>query len=375
VSDRRKNVSLEQLGTSVLLDSMPEAVFIFDRHGNVIEANHAASSLAGEKNLRGKSARELGRRLRVLDKDTLEDFPRHTLERALRSEVVSNEQRIFDRAGKGRVESLVSASAIRNRDGAITGGVVVVRDVSELHRLQRRLADTDRHLAIGQMAAGIAHDVNNVLTTISQATTLLAVAVEQGPTERRDLYLKMVQNAVDRGTEIVQRVRDYIRGGKGEREPLDLEEVLREALELTRPLLDATHTDNGSHKITVHRDLRPARVLGNCADLRRAFANLILNAIQAMPRGGTLTLGCRQLHRCAMVSIKDTGMGIPPQNRQRVFMPYYTTKTRGTGLGLSGAQRIVQSLGGNISLHSEVGKGTEFTVELPLIEEEQKKAA
>jgi PAS domain S-box-containing protein len=373
VSDRRKNVSLEQLGTSALLDSMPEAVFIFDRHGNVIEANHAASSLAREKKLRGKSARELGRRLRVLDNDTPEDFPRHILERALRSEVVSNEQRIFDRAGDGPMESLVSASPIRNQDGAITGGVVVVRDVSELHHLQRRLADTDRHLAIGQMAAGIAHDVNNVLTTISQATTLLAL--EQGPTERRDLYMKMVQNAVDRGTEIVQRVRDYIRGGKGEREPLDLEEVLREALELTRPLLDATHTDNGSHKITVHRDLRPARVLGNCADLRRAFANLILNAIQAMPRGGTLTLGCRQLQRCAMVSIKDTGMGIPPENRQRVFMPYYTTKTRGTGLGLSGAQRIVQSLGGNISLHSEVGKGTEFTVELPLIEREQKKAA
>ena len=355
-----------------MLDSMPEAVFIFDRQGNVIEANHAACGLAGERQLRGKSARELGRRLRVLRDDTPEDFPCHTLNRALRSEVVSNEQRIFDRDHDSRVESLVSASPIRNRDGAITGGVVVVRDVSELHRLQRRLADTDRHLAIGQMAAGIAHDVNNVLTTISQATSLLGL--ENGPTERRDLYLKMVQNAVHRGTEILQRVRDYIRGGKGESEPLDLDLVLREALELTRPMLEATHGDNGSHKITVHRDLRPARVLGNRADLRRAFANLIMNAIQAMPRGGTLTLSCRQLSWCARVSIQDTGMGILPENRQKVFMPYYTTKSRGTGLGLSGAQRIVQSLGGNISLHSEAGQGTEFTVELP-IEGEQRKAA
>jgi signal transduction histidine kinase len=112
-------------------------------------------------------------------------------------------------------------------------------------------------------------------------------------------------------------------------------------------------------------------VLANAADLRRVFANLIINAIDVMPQGGTLTLEAFAQNGIVFASVSDTGVGIAPEQQKKIFLPYYTTKSKGTGLGLSGAQRIVQSFGGNIGFITEVGRGTKFTIELPAAERRQ----
>jgi signal transduction histidine kinase len=112
-----------------------------------------------------------------------------------------------------------------------------------------------------------------------------------------------------------------------------------------------------------YHPLLPLRV--NVPDLRRAFTNLIINAIQAMPHGGKLVLSCGIKNDRALVSVEDSGGGIPGELQQKIFSPYFTTKQGGTGLGLSGAQRIIQGAGGRIFFKSEQGKGTKFYVELP----------
>jgi signal transduction histidine kinase len=261
--------------------------------------------------------------------------------------------------------TVLSANPMRAEEGTVVGAVLVVRDITEIASLQGRIADTERHLAIGQMAAGIAHDFNNVLDTISQATAVMEM--RHANAEQNANYLRMIQNAVRRGAEIINRVREYIRGGAGEQTAVNLCEIIEEALELTKPLWRELPN------LKVERDLQSVpMVRANPADLRRVFANLIINSIQAMANGGKIVVHCAAVNSKVMASVSDTGPGIPLELQKNIFLPYFTTKPRGTGLGLSGAQRIVQSLGGNISFVSEAGKGTTFTVELPRMAAEER---
>ena len=365
VRDRRVKPTFQQVELSTLLESMPEAVFIFDREGALLEFNTAAVKICGggPRDLRGLKLEQLAKRLDIRADGGRVEFPNFAVVRALRGEQVRHEHRVFYNAETGgNCEVLVSANPMRNQDGEVIGALVVVRDITEVQHLQRRLADTDRHLAIGQMAAGIAHDVNNVLSTISQSAAVLEHKTDVSNSDRK-LYFGLIQNAVRQGAEIVQRIREYIRGGTGERAATDIGVTMREALELTKPLWG----DVRDRRIDVRTNISPTRpVEANAADLRRVFANLIINAIDAMPKGGMLALDAFEQNGRVIASVADTGSGIAPEQHKKIFLPYYTTKSKGTGLGLSGAQRIVESLGGNIGFASELGKGTKFTIELPV---------
>jgi two-component system sensor histidine kinase AtoS len=267
---------------------------------------------------------------------------------------------VFHRVGEQPIEAIVSANAIHGPAGEILGALVVVRDITEISMLHRRMEDSDRHLAVGQMAAGMAHDFNNVLDTISQSAALLDLK-RDSPAADRQVYVNMILNAVRRGSEMIGRVREYIRGGTGEPSDVDVRAVLDESLDLTRPLWQKYQ------QLSVRRELEPVPpVRANAADLRRVFTNLIINALQAMPGGGTLTAHCEARNHRVVAWIEDTGLGITADRQKKIFSPYYTTKAGGTGLGLSGSQKIVLAHGGQISFQSEPGKGTRFTVELPV---------
>jgi signal transduction histidine kinase len=145
---------------------------------------------------------------------------------------------------------------------------------------------------------------------------------------------------------------------------------MEEAVELTRPMWQ-------ERPVEVERLLEPCgSVHGNKADLLRMFTNLIINSLQAMPKGGKLSLGCAAEGDSVHVWVRDTGEGISPEVRKRIFNPYFTTKAAGTGLGLSGAQKIMLELGGDISFSSEPGRGTQFDLRFPRSSaEEAKKTA
>jgi two-component system sensor histidine kinase HydH len=256
---------------------------------------------------------------------------------------------------------VVSASAMYNDESQVIGALLVVRDVTEITQLQRRIADTERHLAIGQMASGIAHDFNNVLNTITQAVAVLQMHQDRSSAERR-VYLDMIDRAARTGAEIIKRVREYIRGGTGELGPVNVPDLMRQALDLTEPMW------RKRPEITVETELRPvSMVRANASDLQRVFANLIINAIQAMPHGGMLALESEERDGTVYARVRDTGLGIPLEQQKKIFLPYYTTKPQGTGLGLSTAQRTVLAQGGNITFQSEPGKGTTFTIALPAL--------
>jgi len=289
--------------------------------------------------------------------------------RALAGESVQNEARVFASTADGStMNALVSANPMRDAEGAIIGALLVVRDVTEITQLQRQVADSERHTAIGQMASGIAHDFNNVLNTITQAAALLQSQPNQSDDQR--FYVGMIDNAARRGAEIIKRVREYIRGASGESAQVDIRQMLQDALDLTRPMW------RGVNGLTVTTEFKPVTpVRANAADLRRVFTNLIVNAIQAMPRGGRLTARCEERSGMVIASVQDTGEGILPEQQKKIFLPYFTTKQTGTGLGLSTAQKILLASGGDISFTSEIGSGTTFTVQLPAFEKQPAKAA
>jgi PAS domain S-box-containing protein len=361
---RRRGQLLESEKTSelsILLESMPEAVLIFDREGRVQEVNGAAEELAAQARvaLIGRRVEDFASKLQVETDGRRVPLPELAVVRALRGEPVRNQQRVFHRAGEQPIEAIVSANAIRGPEGEILGALVVIRDITEISMLHRRMEESERHLAVGQMAAGMAHDFNNVLDTISQSAALLDLKGE-APAADRQVYVNMILNAVGRGSEMIARVREYIRGGTGEPSAVDVRAVLEESLDLTRPLWQQ------HQELTVRRELQPVpAVRANAADLRRVFTNLIINALQAMPGGGTLTAHCESRNGEVAAWIEDTGLGIPPEQQKKIFSPYFTTKAGGTGLGLSGSQKIVLAHGGNISFTSEPGQGTRFTVKLP----------
>jgi PAS domain S-box-containing protein len=351
-----------ELGT--LLDSMPEPVFLFDSNSKVLDVNAAAERLCGLERRKALDfdASGLTRHFGADGNDI--DFPETVVRQALHGETVREVRRGFRDPGDGHtIEALITAAPLRGYSGETVGALVILRDVTEMVQLQRRLADTQKHYAVGQMAASIAHDFNNVLDAINQAVYILQTGADRSA-EERGTFLQLIERAVRRGAEISQRVSEYLKSGSPTSTNVELKGVIEDCIELTRPLWSKTpHL-----KVTWSIGNLPA-VCGNASDLRRVFTNLIINALEAMPQGGCLDIHTEQRERCVRIYVADSGQGIKPEHKKRIFSQYFTTKREGTGLGLSSAHRTITALKGKLSFKSELGKGTTFCIELPIVDQ------
>lgn len=356
-----------QIAISTLIESMPEAVFVVDSRGRVIEANQGAERLLGVPKLQLLAMNDVELAKFVSEYSVgASQPPQWAATRALHGESVHERKTL--KTARGTTEVSTSAQPIREQDGKIVGALVIVQDITELTQLQEHMADAERHDALGRMAASLAHDFNNVLDTISKAATVLELMPDR-PSEDRAVLIRMILNAVKRGSEIVNNVRQFLIGGELPADRIDLNTVLEEAIQLTRPTWEA------QKNVSIIRLFHPApRVRANAAEMRRIFTNLILNAIDAMPNGGTLIVGCEEKHGKVHAFVEDTGVGMSAETRSHIFEPYYTTKNKGTGLGLSSALKIIRQQRGDITFNSKPGAGTRFTVELPSTPPEPERA-
>lgn len=352
-----------QIEFHTVLESMTESVVIVNTDAQIIDANSVAMALSGlnPEELIGMTVGDFARHLGDPEQDNnVLKFQKPIVTRALAGEVVHEERRVVKHPPTGTtVQLLVSANPIRNEKGEILGALMVARDVTELAKLQQRLADIDRHQAIGHVAAGIAHDFNNTLQTIGQAVAVLQMSPDR-PVEERKVFLNMIDTAVRRGAEVISRIRDYLRSGTNATQEVNVCALLEDSVELTKPMWQSAR----GVEVEKVLNLTPP-VRGNQSDLRRVFTNLIINSLQAMPSGGKMQVGCEEKDRNVHVWVRDSGQGIAPELWKKIFNPYFTTKPGGTGLGLSGAQKMLLGMGGNISFSSEPGKGTQFDVYLP----------
>jgi two-component system sensor histidine kinase HydH len=233
-------------------------------------------------------------------------------------------------------------------------------------QVYERMKERDRLAALGQMAAGLAHEIRNPLGSIKGAAQLLQPAAAATGDVSKE-FLDIIVEEVNRLNKIVSQFLDYARPYRGEQRPLEVNEVVRKTLQLL------VKEGNNVEIVPNFTDGLPP-VRADAEQLVQVFLNLSLNALQAMPQGGRLLLSTslrRATRRGAAaafleVRFRDTGVGIPPGDLRSLFIPFFTTKEKGTGLGLPISQRIIENHGGTIEVRSQPNEGATFTVLLPV---------
>jgi hypothetical protein len=243
-----------------------------------------------------------------------------------------------------------------------TGAVIIVDDVTARAQLEEQLQISDKMASIGLLAAGVAHEVNTPLTGISSFTQMLLDGAD--PDDPKTRLLEKIERQTFRAAKIVNGLLNLSRPATAvpERAPVDLNVVVNDVLSLLEHQFKVA-------RIQVRRDM-PApgpMVMGTEFKLQQVFLNLFLNARDAMPKGGWLSIATRAAGGAAVVEVSDTGNGIPAEHLARIYDPFFTTKTigQGTGLGLSITYGIVQEHDGTITCDSEEGVGTRFTLSFP----------
>jgi signal transduction histidine kinase len=238
----------------------------------------------------------------------------------------------------------------------------------QLDRSRQRSVQVERLRAVGEMAAGVAHDFNNVLAIILGRAELV-LGTTSAPELRRPLGI-IVKAALE-GARTVRRIEEFTRRSpRRSREPVDLLAVVRDVVEMTRARWHDQAEARGTHYSVIVDDTAAPPVLGDAADLREALTNLVFNALDAMPHGGRLTLRAVPDGKRVRCDVEDTGVGIPAELRERVFEPFFSTKTeKGSGLGLSIVYGIITRLGGEIAVESTPRVGSVFRLWLPMADE------
>jgi len=237
---------------------------------------------------------------------------------------------------------------------------IVAREDALRRATERQIGRSEQLASIGRLAAGVAHEINNPLTGVLMFAHLLQEREGRDEQDRADL--QVIVDETTRVSAIVRSLLDFARESAPSKTLLQINEVLRETIPLAAAQVDGTATEIEER---LAEDLPP--VPGDRNQLKQVFLNLMLNAIEAMPEGGTLTLATSSRDGSVVVGFSDTGCGIPAQHRERIFDPFFTTKPvgKGTGLGLSVSYGIVHQHGGSLEIESEVGRGTTVRVVLP----------
>ena len=338
-----------------ILESMDSGIFVLDLEGRIVRWNRTMESLYGK------------RRDEVLGRSFDDILPASFLD-ALRGSLVlgGNEEiahiyKLHLPTGDGRSAMVnVSIAPFQVGSGERHGTVLILQDVTSRLQLEEHLQHSEKMASIGILAAGVAHEVNTPLTGIASYTQMLRAQVK--PEDLRYPLLEKIEKQAFRAAKIINNLLNFSRSGGTEFERLDINKVVLEVLSLLEHQLD-------KNSIKVLKELGedlPA-IRGSENRLQQVFFNLVLNARDAMPSGGWLTLVTRADDDTIIVEVKDTGHGIRREDIKRIYDPFFTTKGigRGTGLGLSVSYGIVQEHGGAIFVESSPGKGTVFQVALP----------
>ncbi len=367
-----RKVSQEKiLEQAMLLDEAQDAIMVTDYQGRITFWNNGAELIYGwgRKHAVGSFIRDL-----IFETAHSKDYDL-AMEDILQFNEWSGEQYHLNREGK---ELLIQSRWKKVENAATNKKVILIvnTDITEKKRQEIQLLRAQRMESIALLTGGIAHDLQNVLAPVSMSIGLLREKLTDGPSVK---VLDAVEESARSGLDLIRNIITYGHGIPGERVKVELSDLLESILMIVRQSLPDTIR---IEKLTEGRN---STVLGDANQLKQVFLNIVVNARDAMPNGGIITIGIdnvtidensldryleAQVGKYHLVNIRDNGSGIPEDHIERIFEPFFTTKTNGngTGLGLSIALGIVKSHSGFITVQSVVGQGTEFKIYLPAIE-------
>jgi len=375
--------------TALILEAAGEGIFGLDTEGRVTFMNPAAARMLGVS-ARAAVGKPISRFMRHLGTGGAPLTPEESsIFAPLRDRTARQESdQIFSRPDGSYIPVDYVSTPMIERD-ELTGVVVSFNDITERHRseaalqrshrqleetlaqlkaTQRQVLQQERLRAMGQMASGIAHDFNNSLSPIVGFAELLLRRPDL-PKDTAQSYVRLINTAAHDAASVIRRLRELYR----ERTesvpdaPVDLRRCIDEVVALTQPRWKSEALGRGV-TIQIETDVVDVPVIqGDAAGIREMLANLIFNAVDAMPEGGTITVRARAEGGDVRLEVADTGIGMPDDVRQRCLEPFFSTKGQhGTGLGLSMVHTIVEQHGGTLEVESEPGRGTSFIMRLPV---------
>jgi two-component system NtrC family sensor kinase len=365
--DRRTAESeMQQRFTEAIIDTLPLSLYAIDRDYQIVAWN------------RNRELGELGLpRGEVLGKnifDVLTKQSRELLEREFSRVFATGEiHRIEQETVTGSGDTnhwLISKIPMRaDENDEVSHVITVGENITARVKAHRAVARAEKLAAVGRLAAGVVHEINNPLATIAACAESLEKRIEEGAfsdsPDAEDLreYLGLIRDEAFRCKSITNGLLDFSRLRAGQRVPVDMTEIIKATARLV------THQHRGDNvQIVVEAAAGLPAVSGDVGQLQQAVVALATNAIDAMPEGGTLTLRAIRTESRVLVQVTDTGIGITPENMTKIFDPFFTTKDvgRGTGLGLAVCYGILSDHGGRLDVRSSLGTGTTFTITLPI---------
>ena len=339
-----------------VVQSSPNCILVVNCDGTIRTVNPMTQSIFGLA-----PEKVIGR----MAADVFDDPLGKIIRDALAGQMSDSHEIVIKRKGGARTVLDVSTSQLKSQDGTVLGAVLIATDLTEVKKTDEWMRRVDRLSSLGQLSAGVAHEIRNPLASINFNIQLLSKRVPLDEKSRR-----IVENSlagVDRIKGLVKGMLDFSRPAP----PQLKKESIHRALEDAVALMDSQFAKHGIRVVMNLADEVPDIVFDN-RQIQQVFVNMLLNAMQAMPEGGTVTIETRvggetkELSRYLSVYISDTGIGIPRENFSKIFDPFFTTKPEGTGLGLSIAHKILEQHGAQIEIRSRVGQGTMFIVRFPI---------
>lgn len=349
---------------SNILESISSGLVLVDGEGEVVHLNHAAEAILGVS-----EADASGRDYRVVFAEVPAFCER--LAAALEAGRPESRAEFFVRRKRGgSVPVGLSTSILKGEQGSDRGVIAIFRDLTEAREMEERMRQDDRLAALGEFAAGVAHEIRNPLNAIKGSVDMLRESLSPDDDDRK--LLDLVARESDRLNDLIRDVLQYGRMGSTGRDAESLGPILEEVALLAR-----NHPGFGPGiELTVEAPA-PCEGVVNADEMKRALLNLVINGIESVDGRGSVRIclvpksefGSHGLEMGAdydvAVIVEDTGEGIPHDMRGTIFQPFKTSKKGGTGLGLAIVDRIVQSHGGRITVASEPGRGSRFVVYLP----------
>jgi signal transduction histidine kinase len=335
-----------------VLDTLRDGVLLFTGDARAAMVSDAVANFVETDGLPllGRQVQEIFKRETALGRAVLEAFD-------LQRNIASSSVRLED----GRIVE-ISVDHIRHHAGERMGTLLTLHDAGSALKLEKELEVSRRLAAVGRLTAGVGHEVKNPINAMVVHLELLKSKLAANPEAANGAqrHVDILAGEMQRLDRVVQTLADFTRPMELHLTEVDLGDVARTVLELTGAGME-------EHGVRPQVDAQPVRVRADEELLRQALLNLVLNAMQAMPGGGLLKVAVSREDDTAVVSVEDQGGGIAPELMPRIFDLYFTTKPRGSGIGLAMTYRIVQMHGGAMEVRSEPNRGSVFTMRLPAL--------
>ncbi|MGH7658248.1 MAG: two-component system sensor histidine kinase NtrB, partial [Gemmatimonadales bacterium] len=361
VAYRARQVEEQRKFTSLVIDSLPVGVYVVDRDYRIQLWNRKRETGTQgllKDDVLGRPVFDVLTRQSAADlKAEFDEVFARGEEQQIELEVTNQDERLAYRIRK---------IPMRLGDNGVSHVITIGEDVTHWRAVQQQIVQSEKLAAVGQLTAGIMHEINNPLATIGACVVAMEGRLPEIPPGAREIlsdYLQIVEKEVERCTSILDGLLDFSRPQSRNKAPVDLNSLVEDALFLVQH-------HRGFRRLQVIRELDAGlpEVEGNGGQLLQVLLAIVLNAVDAMPDGGTLSVRTRGFGTRTVTEIRDTGQGIARADLSKIFEPFFTTKDpgKGTGLGLAICYGVVREHGGRIDVESDPGSGSLFRISLPV---------